>query len=88
VYALQPDAGVGPAPHARLVGFEVAELRPDEARSIVVELAHDAFLACDDAGERVALRGRWRVVAGGCCPGPRGLELGAPPHAEVTLQLE
>jgi beta-glucosidase len=67
-----------PVPLQHLVGFERVFLQPGESRTLPFTLTPEMMSFFDEQGELQLEAGAFRLEVGGCSPGKRGLELGAP----------
>jgi beta-glucosidase len=67
-----------PVPKHSLVDFRRVALQPCESRRLRFRLTPDMLNVIDLDGRAVQLAGQYRVEIGGCSPGKRGQELGAP----------
>jgi beta-glucosidase len=87
VYLSDLEASVEVPIHS-LVGFMRVHLRPGETRRLSFEIASDSMALVDEEGNRRIEPGKFRVTVGGCSPGTRGQDLGAPVpvNAEFTLR--
>jgi beta-glucosidase len=71
-----------PVPLHHLVGFERVFLQPGESRTLQLTLTPEMMSFFGEHGELQLEAGAFRLEVGGCSPGKRGLEVGAP--APVT----
>jgi len=65
-------------PIHKLVGFERVMLEPGESRTLEFTLTSEMMSFFDDDGKSTLEPGEFRLEVGGCSPGQRGQELGAP----------
>lgn len=65
-------------PLSKLVAFERVTLTPGESRHLHFTLTAEMMSFFDDRGKLALEPGEFRLVVGGCSPGLRGQELGAP----------
>jgi beta-glucosidase len=65
-------------PSHKLVGFERVTLEPDESRTLEFTVTPEMMSFFDDDGKLTLEPGEFRLEVGGCSPGQRGQELGAP----------
>jgi beta-glucosidase len=65
-------------PLHKLVGFEQVTLEPGESRTLAFTLTPEMMSFFDENGQLTLEPGEFRIEAGGCSPGPRGQDLGAP----------
>jgi beta-glucosidase len=75
------------APRAVLVAFEKTEIPAHGEARVTFMLSADCFRQVDVAGQRVWVRGKYRVIVGSASPGPRAVALGAPAPAEIEVEL-
>jgi len=65
-------------PLHKLIGFERVTLEPGEGRSLEFTITPEMMSFFDDDGKLTLEPGEFRLEVGGCSPGKRGQELGAP----------
>ena len=65
-------------PLSHLVGFERVTLEPGESRTLKFTLTPEMMSFFNDDGVLTLEPGEFRLEVGGCSPGKRGQELGAP----------
>jgi beta-glucosidase len=65
-------------PLHHLVGFERVELKAGESKSLKFMITPEMMSFFDDDGKLALEPGEFRLEVGGCSPGKRGQELGAP----------
>jgi beta-glucosidase len=65
-------------PLSKLVGFSRVTLEPGESRKLQFTLTPEMMSFFDDAGKLTLEPGEFRLEVGGCSPGQRGQDLGAP----------
>jgi len=68
-------------PLHKLIAFQRVPLAPGESRALTFTIGADAMHFINDAGESQLEPGRFRLTIGGCSPGARGQDLGAPTPA-------
>ncbi len=76
-----------PVPLQHLVGFERVFLEPGESRTAQFTLTPEMMSFFDEQGKLKLEAGEFRLEVGGCSPGRRGLELGAPNPVTATFHL-
>ena len=76
-----------PVPLHHLVGFERVVLEPGESRRLQFTLTPEMMSFFDEHGELKLEAGAFRLEVGGCSPGKRGLELGAPTPVTATFHV-
>lgn len=76
-----------PAPLNQLVAFRRVHLGPGQLRTFRLNVPPDMLVLYDDQGRQRWTPGIYRMIAGGCSPGRRGVELGAsqPVCQEFTI---
>jgi beta-glucosidase len=67
------------------VGFERVFLQPGESRTLQFTLTPKMMSLFDEQGKLTLEPGDFRLQVGGCSPGKRGLELGAPGPVTATF---
>lgn len=77
LYLSDLEAGVA-VPLQSLVGFRRVRLAPGARADVSMTVTPAMMEVIDDDGARRIEPGRFRLTAGGCSPGARGLALGAP----------
>lgn len=65
-------------PQYHLVGFARVTLAPGTRQTVQFTLTSEMMSFFDDEGQLTLEPGEFRLEVGGCSPGPRGQELGAP----------
>jgi beta-glucosidase len=78
VYLSDLEASVT-VPFHKLVGFQRLRLQPGESRKLVFTIKPEDMMLVDEDGVRRLEPGEFLVSVGGCSPGGRGQQLGAPP---------
>jgi beta-glucosidase len=76
-----------PVPLQHLVGFERVFLPPGESRTLPFTLTPEMMSFFDEQGELRLEAGAFRLDVGGCSPGKRGLELGAPTPVTAAFRV-
>jgi beta-glucosidase len=74
-------------PLHHMVGFERLTLEPGESRALQFTLTPAMMSFFDEEGKPKLEAGEFRLEVGGCSPGPRGLELGAPTPVTAVLEV-
>lgn len=77
----------GPAPLWSLVGFQRVALRAGESKTVEMEIPAEAMALVQAGGQAQIEPGEFRVQVGGCAPGPRGQQLGAPAAVHTTFHV-
>lgn len=75
-----------PAPLNELIGFQRIHLEPGQSETVTVTVKPEMLMLFDENGRQVFQPGRFRLTAGSCSPGERGLTLGA--AAPVSVEVE
>ena len=76
-----------PVPLHHLIGFERILLEPGESRRLQFTLTPEMMSFFDEHGKLKLEAGVFRLEVGGCSPGKRGLELGAPTPVTATFHV-
>jgi beta-glucosidase len=85
-YLTDLDASV-PVPLHHLVGFERVFLQPGESRMVQYTLTPEMMSFFDEHGKLKLEAGAFRLEVGGCSPGKRGLDLGAPTPVTAVFRV-
>jgi beta-glucosidase len=75
----------GAAPAPKLVGFERVRLEAGERTTLIFAVAPTALAQVDAEGQCRPVSGPIRLTIGGCSPGARGIQLGAPEPLVATV---
>src|SRR5687767_6380854 len=75
-------------PFQHLVGFERVTLKSSESRTLKFTLTPEMMSFYNDDGKLTLEPGEFRLEAGGCSPGKRGLELGAPTPVTAVFEVK
>jgi beta-glucosidase len=75
-----------PAPLNQLIGFQRVHLAPGESQTVTITVKPEMLMLFDENGQQVFQPGKFRITAGSCSPGERGLSLGA--AQPVSLEVE
>ncbi len=75
-------------PLHHLVGFEHVTLKPGEIRTLEFALTPEMMSFFDDDGKLTLEHGEFRLEVGGCSPGVRGQELGAPEPVTAVFTVK
>jgi beta-glucosidase len=76
-----------PVPIQKLVGFKRVQLRAGQSKRISFSLPAEAMMFIDENGEEKLEAGEFRLTVGGCSPGQRGVELGAPEPVRANFTV-
>ena len=86
VYLSDLEASV-PVPIYSLIGFQHVRLAPGESRTIDFIITPEMMMLFDDDGKQKLEPGQFRLTAGGCSPGARGVALGAPQPVSAVFAV-
>lgn len=75
-------------PLHHLIGFEKVMLEAGESRDIRFSVTPDMMSFYDDDGKRTLEPGEFKLEIGGCSPGKRGQELGAPSPVIAIFEVK
>ena len=75
-------------PLHHLVGFERVTLKAGESRSVKFTLTPEMMSFYDDDGKLTLEHGAFRLEVGGCSPGKRGQDLGAPKPVTAVFEVK
>jgi beta-glucosidase len=75
-------------PLHHLIGFERVMLKAGESRSVKLTITPDLMSFYDDDGKLTLEPGKFRLEIGGCSPGKRGQDLGAPMPVTATFEVK
>jgi beta-glucosidase len=75
-------------PFHHLVGFERVVLKAGESRSVQFTLTPEMMSFYDDDGKLILEPGEFRLEVGGCSPGQRGQDLGAPKSVTAVFEVK
>jgi beta-glucosidase len=67
-----------PAPLSQLIAFRRVTLKPGQVKTVGFHSKPELLMLVDEEGRLKFEPGRYRLIAGGCSPGTRGVTLGAP----------
>ncbi len=76
-----------PVPRHKLVGFQRVRLKPGECAALEFTITPEMLALVDEDGTSRLEPGQFRITVGGCSPGTRGVELGAPEPATATFTV-
>jgi beta-glucosidase len=65
-----------PAPLYQLIAFRRVRLKPGQVKTIRISIPPEMLMLFDDDGRQKIVPGKYKLIAGGCSPGSRGVELG------------
>ena len=75
-------------PQQHLVGFERVVLEAGESRAVKFTLTPEMMSFYDDNGKLTLEAGEFRLEVGGCSPGQRGQDLGAPRPVSAEFKVK
>ena len=75
-------------PLHHLVGFERVALKTGESRTLKFTITPEMMSFYNDEGKLTLEPGEFRLEVGGCSPGKRGLELGAPTPVTAVFEVK
>jgi beta-glucosidase len=75
-------------PLHHLVGFERVVLKAGESRTVTFTLTPEMMSFYDDDGKLTLERGEFCLEVGGCSPGRRGQDLGAPKPVTAVFEVK
>ncbi len=84
---LKDMAASAVVPINKLVAFQRVTLQPAESRELAFTIPADAMCFIDDEGKSVLEPGEFTLTVGGCSPGARGVQLGAPAPQVAVFKL-
>jgi beta-glucosidase len=87
LYLSALDASVK-TPICALKGFQRVRLRSGQQRTVLFEITPEMMSIVDESGNSIMEPGRFRVTIGGCSPGNRGIQLGAPEPVQAIFTME
>ena len=75
-------------PLQHLIGFERVLLKAGERRTLTFTITSEMMSFYNDEGKVVLEPGEFRLEVGGCSPGRRGRELGAPESVSAVFEVK
>jgi beta-glucosidase len=84
LYLTDVEASV-PTPISALKGFHRVRLRPGQQQAVAFTITPEMMSLVDANGDSRLESGQFRVMIGGCSPGKRGTDLGAPQPVQATF---
>jgi beta-glucosidase len=76
-----------PAPLSQLVGFQRVNLKAGQSKTIRFTITPEMLMLYDQDGKQKLEPGKFRLTAGGCSPGARGLALGAAQPVSLEFHI-
>ena len=86
IYLSDLEASV-PVPQHKLVAFQRVHIRAGGQKTVRFSLPAEALTFVDEQGNQKLEPGKFRLTAGSCSPGRRGVELGAPLPQEMEFEV-
>jgi len=75
-------------PVCALKGFQRIRLQPGQQRTVLFTITPEMMSIVDQSGNSILEPGQFMITIGGCSPGNRGIDLGAPEPAQDTFSVE
>jgi beta-glucosidase len=75
-------------PVCSLKGLQRIRLQPGQQRTVIFTITPEMRSIIDEDGNSVLEPGRFMINIGGCSPGDRGVELGAPKPVQAVFAVE
>jgi beta-glucosidase len=76
-----------PVPLSQLIDFQRVKLRAGQSKTIKFTITPEMLMLFDEDGLQKLVPGKFRLTAGGCSPGARGLALGASKPVSVEFKI-
>ena len=76
-----------PVPLSQLIAFRRVRLKPGQSKTIQFTITPEMLMIFDDEGRQRLEPGKFRLTAGGCSPGERGVVLGASKPISLEFQI-
>ena len=76
-----------PAPISQLIGSRRISLRPGQSKTVQLAVAPEMLMQFDENGRQILEPGKFRLTAGSCSPGVRGLALGAAQPVSLEFHI-
>jgi beta-glucosidase len=76
-----------PTPLSQLIAFQRVNLKPGQIKTVNFYIKPEMLMLVDEEGRFKLQPGKYQLTAGGCSPGARGEELGAPQPVSEELQI-
>jgi len=86
LYLTDVEASVR-TPISALKGFRRVHLKPGQRREVAFTITPEMMSLVDENGDSRLEPGQFRVTVGGCSPGQRGTDLGAPQPVQATFAV-
>ncbi len=75
------------APLSQLIGFQRVHLEPGQSQTVKMTITPEMLMLYDENGQPAFQPGKFRLTAGGCSPGARGVALGAPQPVSLEFAI-
>ena len=75
-------------PFHHLIGFERLMLKAGESKTLKFTVTPEMMLFYNDDGKLTLETGQFKLEVGGCSPGKRGQELGAPKPVTAVFEVK
>jgi beta-glucosidase len=75
------------APIIQLITFQRVNLKPGQVKTVHFSIKPEMLMLVDEDGQYKLFPGKYQLTTGGCSPGARGEELGAPQPISVEFQI-
>jgi beta-glucosidase len=76
-----------PAPLNQLIGFQRIHLKPGKSQTVTITVKPEMLMLFDENGRQAFQPGKFRLTAGSCSPGARGLTLGAAEPVSIEVEI-
>jgi beta-glucosidase len=76
------------APLNQLIAFQRVSLKPGQIKTIHFKVKSEMLMLVDEDGRLKLELGKYRLTAGGCSPGARGVALGAPQPVSEEFKIQ
>jgi len=76
-----------PAPLSQLIGFQRVHIKPGQMKIVKLAVSPEMLMQFNENGEQIFEPGKFRITAGSCSPGVRGVALGAPQPVSVEFHI-
>jgi beta-glucosidase len=86
LYLTDVEASVQ-TPICALKGFHRLRLKPGQQQTVAFTITPEMMALVDESGDSRVEPGQFRVTIGGCSPGQRGIDLGAPQPVQAAFTV-
>jgi beta-glucosidase len=76
-----------PAPISQLIGFQRVHLEPGQSQTVKMLVKPEMLMLFDENGRQVFRPSKFRLMAGGCSPGTRGVTFGAAEPVSIEFEV-